>query len=151
VIWFREHFRVERCSLMQLDPAGETLVIAAQCGMDPELSKHIKVRIGQGVSGWVAHNRKPLFVRVKQDAAGAGRSGRDDYNSDSFICVPLVYNNRVWGVLNLSNKREGELFDDMDLDRAQLAGSMMATVLGAYAMARQAAAFEPPRPAVSVR
>ena len=154
VAWFSEHFRVERCSLMQLDPAGETLVIAAQRGMDPELSKHIKVRIGQGVSGWVAHNRKPLFVRVKQDAAGMGRSGREDYNSDSFICVPLVYNNRVWGVLNLSNKCEGELFDDMDLDRAQLAGSMIATVLGVHAMAYQAAPFAapaPPRPAVSVR
>ena len=152
VAWFSETFRVDRCSLMQMDSSGETLVIAAQCGMDPDLARHIKVRIGQGVSGWVAHNRKPLLVRVKQDAAGAGRSGREDYNSDSFICVPLVYNNRTWGVLNLSNKREGELFDNMDLDRAQLAGAIMATVLGAQAMARQAATFGPaPRPQVSVR
>jgi putative methionine-R-sulfoxide reductase with GAF domain len=151
VAWFSQHFQVDRCSLMRLDPAGESLVIAAQCGMDPELAKHIKVRIGQGVSGWVAHNRKPLLVRVKQDAAGASRSGREDYNSDSFICVPLVYNNRVWGVLNLSNKREGELFGDMDLDRAQLAGAILATVLGAHAMARQESTFAPSRPAVSVR
>jgi GAF domain-containing protein len=157
VTWFAQHFGVERCSLMQLDPAGETLVIAAQRGMDPELGKHIRVRIGQGVSGWVAHNRKPLFVRVKQEAAGAGRSGREDYNSDSFICVPLVYSNRMWGVLNLSNKREGELFDDMDLDRAQLAAAMMATVLGTHALApRGAAVFPaapvaPARPAVYVR
>ena len=151
VAWFSEHFHVERCSLMQLDSAGETLVIAAQRGIDPQMANHIRVRIGQGVSGWVAHNRKPLFVRVKQDAAGAGRSGREDYNSDSFICVPLVYNNRVWGVLNLSNKREGELFDDMDLDRAQLAASMIAVVLGVYAMAHQSATFAAPRAAVSVR
>ncbi len=151
VSWFSEHFNVQRCSLMQLDSLGETLVIAAQCGIDPAIAQQIRVRIGQGVSGWVAHNRKPLLVRVKQDAAGAGRSGREDYNSDSFICAPLVYNNRVWGVLNLSNKREGELFDDMDLDRAQLAASMIATVLGAHAMAHQAATFAAPRPAVSVR
>ena len=151
VAWFSERFHVERCSLMQMDPSGETLLIAAQRGIDPELARHIKVRIGQGVSGWVAHNRKPLLVRVKQDAAGAGRSGREDYNSDSFICVPLVYNNRMWGVLNLSNKLAGELFDDMDLDRAQLAASIMATVLGTHAMAHQAATFAPSRPAVSVR
>jgi putative methionine-R-sulfoxide reductase with GAF domain len=151
VAWFSQHFAVERCSLMQLDPAGETLVITAQRGIDPELARHIKVRIGQGVSGWVAHNRRPLLVRVKQDAAGAGRSGRDDYNSDSFICVPLVYNNRMWGVLNLSNKREGALFDDMELDRAQLAASMMAIVLSTHALAGAGAMFAPARPAVSVR
>ncbi|HEY6866662.1 MAG TPA: GAF domain-containing protein, partial [Candidatus Eisenbacteria bacterium] len=149
--WFGQHFRVERCSLMQLDEAGETLIIAAQRGIDPELARHIKVRIGQGVAGWVAHNRKPLLVRVKQDAAGAGRSGREDYNSDSFICVPLVYNNRMWGVLNLSNKVEGELFDDMDLDRAQLTASMLATVLGSYARVRQASTFGPARSAIDVR
>ena len=141
VTWFCEHFGVERCSLMLLDPSGETLQIAAQRGMDASLAPHIKVRVGQGVSGWVAHHRKPLFVRAKQDASGAGRSGREDYNSDSFISAPLVYNNRVWGVLNLSNKTDGQLFDDADLDRAQLAGAMAAVVLGTTDGSRRSVSY----------
>lgn len=139
--WFCEHFGVERCSLMLFDSAGETLTVAAQRGMDEQLAPHIKVRIGQGVSGWVAHNRKPLFVRVRQDAEGTGRSGREDYNSDSFICAPLVYNNRVWGVLNLSNKREGQAFDELDLERAVLAGAVVAVVLGTHETGRRGAPF----------
>ena len=152
VMWFCQHFAVDRCSLMLLDPAGETLLIAAQRGIDPQLATQIRVRIGQGVAGWVAHNRKPLFVRVKQDAEGADRSGRDDYNSDSFICAPLVYNNRVWGVLNLSNRREGQAFTELDLDRAQLVASVVAVVLGSQESSRRGLTYTPPPgSAVSVR
>jgi signal transduction protein with GAF and PtsI domain len=154
VSWFGEQFNIDRCSLMQVDGSGEALVIAAARGIDPEMAKHIRVRIGQGVSGWVAHNRKPLHVRVKHEAGEAGRSGRDDYNSDSFISVPLIYNHRLWGVLNLSNKHAGEPFDDMDLDRAQLSASVLATVLGSRAMSRPTLPFAPaptPRQAVTVR
>ena len=123
--WFCEHFEVERCSLMRLDPDGETLWIAEQVGMDPAIVDRIRVRIGQGVAGWVAHHRKPLFVRAK-DGKNAPHTGKDTYNSDSFISVPLVYSNRVYGVLNLSNKNDGEPFDDQDLERAQMVATLIA-------------------------
>lgn len=139
--WFCEHFGVERCSLMMLDQARETMQIASQRGIEGGLAKNVRVRIGQGISGWVARNRKPLFVRVRDDAREVAHTDRESYNSDSFICVPLVYNDRLCGVLNLSNKRAGEPFDEMDLDRAMLAGTMMAIVLDAQETSRRAAAW----------
>lgn len=142
VEWFCEHFHVDRCSLMLVDPAGQTLQIAAQRGIDPAVAERVKVRVGQGIAGWVAHNRKPLFVRVREDGPHeAAHTGRDAYNSDSFICVPLTFNDRVGGVLNLSNKQEGVPFDEYDLDRAMLAGSVIAMVLGGHELARRAAAW----------
>jgi len=140
VTWFCQHFGVERCSLMLLDNSCETLQIAAQCGIDPSIVNRVKVRVGQGVAGWVAHNRKPLFVRVREDR-GSPHTGQDVYNSDSFICVPLIYNNRVFGVLNLSNKRDGEPFDETDLDRALMAGAVLAMTLGGQETARRTAAW----------
>ena len=95
--------------------------------------------MGQGLSGWVAHNRKPLFVRVKRDAGAVQHTHQDAYNSDSFISVPLVHNDRLVGVLNLSNKTAGEPFDELDLDRAVLAGSVLAISLGGQETARQTA------------
>ena len=141
VSWFCEHFGVERCSLMLLDGARETLTIAAQRGIDPEVASKVKVRTGQGIAGWVAHNRKPLYVRVRADAKDVAHTGQDAYNSDSFICVPLIYNNRLCGVMNLSNKKNGEPFEDYDLDRAQIAGSLMAVALADLDKARRAAAW----------
>ena len=140
VLWFSEHFGVERCSLMVTE-GRDTLRIAAQRGIDPTIASKARVRFGQGISGWVAHNRKPLFVRVKTDAREVQPTGQDVYNSDSFITVPLIHGDRVVGVLNLSNKQGGLPFDDLDLDRAMLTGSLLAMTLGARGAAHRAAAW----------
>jgi len=139
--WFCEHFGVERCSLMLPDASGETLRIREQQGIDGALARQVKVRIGQGIAGWVALNRKPLFVRVKPDAQDVAHTHQDAYNSDSFISVPLVHNDRLAGVMNLSNKRGGEPFDDQDLDRALIAGALLAMVIGGQEMVRRVAAW----------
>jgi transcriptional regulator with GAF, ATPase, and Fis domain len=137
VSWLSEQFGVERCSLMMLDAGGDTLSMAAQCGIDPEVASRVKVRVGQGIAGWVANNRKPLFVRVAEEVPAVPRTVKDTYNSDSFICVPLLYDGELTGVLSLSNKREGEPFEDIDLDRAVMAGAVLAVV---YAESRALAA-----------
>jgi transcriptional regulator with GAF, ATPase, and Fis domain len=129
VNWLCVQFGVERCSMMRLDPSGETLAIDAACGIPPEIAARVKVRVGQGIAGWVANNRKPLFVRAPEEVQSMQRNVAETYNSDSFICVPLLYDARLCGVLSLSNKREGEPFEATDLDRATMAASVLAVVL----------------------
>ncbi|NOT33702.1 MAG: GAF domain-containing protein [Candidatus Eisenbacteria bacterium] len=141
VSWFGEQFGVDRCSLMVLDDSNEALRVHTQRGLDPSLAPRIKVRVGQGIAGWVAHNRKPLFVRMKRDAKDVQHTHQDAYNSDSFISVPMVHSGHLVGVLNLSNKRGGEAFDEHDLDRAVLAGAVLATSLGGSELARTQAAW----------
>jgi signal transduction protein with GAF and PtsI domain len=141
VEWFCEYFGLDRCSLMVLDGSRDTLRITAQQGIDPAIAGNVRVRIGQGIAGWVAHNRKPLLVRVRKDAEQVRHTHQDAYNSDSFVSVPLMHNDRLCGVLNLSNKRNGDPFDDLDLDRALLAGSVLAMTLGANERVRQTAAW----------
>lgn len=139
VAWFCEQFEVERCSLMRADEAGTGLRILAQRGLDPKIAGAVRVRVGQGVSGWVAHHKRPLFVRMRQDAPPVSPSGVEAYNSDSFISVPLVHRERLVGVLNLSNKRDGAPFDDVDFERAMLTGSVLALALGGQETAKAAA------------
>src|SRR5262249_8309131 len=110
--WFCGHAGYGRCSLMLYDPEHQTLQIAAQRGIDPELAARVKVRLGQGIAGWVAQNRRPLLVRAREEADAVRHTDREAYNSDSFISAPLLSNDRLIGVLNLSNKPEGEPFDE---------------------------------------
>ena len=140
VTWFCEHFCVERCSLMIHDETRAMLQIGAYRGIDAAVAGGVRVRVGQGIAGWVALHRKPLLMRVKSEEAPVQHTRKDAYNSDSFISVPMVYNNRLFGVLNLSNKRGGVEFDDLDLDRATLAGSVLAMILGSRDLLRRAAA-----------
>lgn len=141
VAWFSEHFGVERCSLMLLEPGRETLRIGACVGIDGAIAREARVRVGQGIAGWVAHNRKPLYIRMRDAARPGMHTGQDAYNSDSFVCVPLVHNNRLFGVLSLSNKKGGEVFEEYDFDRAVIAGSLLAITLGHHESARRAAAW----------
>lgn len=139
VTWFCEHFHVDRCSLMLYDEARQTLQIGAFRGMDAGVAGKVRVKVGQGISGWVAHHRKPLHVQVKNQQEPSPHTGQDDYNSDSFVSVPLVYGNRLSGVLNLSNKHGGAPFTEMDLDRATLVGSVLAMILGSRDVGRRTA------------
>ena len=139
--WFCDQFEIERCSLMTLDRSHEALEIRTCRGIDPEIASTVRVRIGQGIAGWVAHNRKPLFVRLREDSGAVRHTDQDAYNSDSFICVPLIHGNRLVGVLNLSNKLDGNPFEDLDLDRALLAGSMIAMLLDGHDAAQRAATW----------
>jgi signal transduction protein with GAF and PtsI domain len=139
--WFSEHFGIERCSLMVVDGNGETMRIAAQRGIDPDVAARVKVRVGQGISGWVAHNRQPLLIRVKADAQAVEYTGQDVYNSDSFIVVPLTHRGQTMGVLNLSNKSAGLPFDELDLDRAVVVGSLLGLTIASEKAARHTAAW----------
>jgi hypothetical protein len=141
ITWFCDQFGVERCSLMTLDRSQEALEIRTCRGIDPKIAASVRVRVGQGIAGWVAHNRKPLFVRVREDSNAVRHTDQDAYNSDSFICVPLIHGNRLYGVLNLSNKLDGSPFEDLDLDRALIAGSMIALLFGGHGAARRASTW----------
>lgn len=137
--WYCENFGVERCSLMIFDEPSDSLRIAAFRGIHPEIARGVRVRRGDGIAGWVAHHRKPLFMRSREVEGPGAHTGQDNYNSDSYICVPLVYNGQLFGVLNLSNKTRGDVFDEIDLDRAMLTGSVLGMTLGSREAARSAA------------
>ena len=126
VVWLCNEFGIERCSLMTLDQSQEVLQISAQCGLDASIAETVRVRIGQGVAGWVAHNRKPLLVRMRSEADITPEQQAHTYNSPSFIAVPVVHNGRLYGVINLSNKGGGELFNGVDFDCASIAGAALA-------------------------
>lgn len=130
VAWFSERLHAERCSLMRLDDEGGDLRILAHRGLDPVRAAGVRVALGQGVSGWVARNRRPVLVRENAEDAPVRIGGLAEYNSDSFMSVPLVHGRHLVGVLNLSNKRAGEPFSELDLERAELASHVLAMSLG---------------------
>jgi signal transduction protein with GAF and PtsI domain len=140
ITWFCESFGIERFSYMTPDSRGETLQISMSRGIAESIAERVRVRVGQGISGWVAHNRKPLLVRSVGDA-NVPHTHQDNYNSDSFLCVPVVHNDVLYGVLNLSNKKDGSLFGQSDLDRATLISQFLAMSQERMVLGRRAQAW----------
>jgi putative nucleotidyltransferase with HDIG domain len=110
----------ERASLMLIDPNRDEMTIEASVGMDDDLSKIVRVRIGEGISGWVAQHGEPLFVDDISRDQRFPKSADRAYGSDSFISAPLFLSvpiklkKEVIGVININNKKGGGCFTAND-------------------------------------
>jgi len=102
-------------SLMVLDDDETVLRIEASLGMNPELARGMRVRVGSGISGRVAANGKPLLVNDIEKDERIRTANRPRFKTKSFISVPLMARDEVIAVLNLSDKRDQATFDEKDL------------------------------------
>ena len=102
-------------SLMLLDADARELRVRVAAGVEPELWPKIRVRIGEGIAGRVAADARPLRLRGKADRQ-AFHIVRERLDVESALCVPLVHEGRVLGVLNLHHSTRPDAFSDADLE-----------------------------------
>ncbi|MBI4435982.1 MAG: GAF domain-containing protein [Candidatus Omnitrophica bacterium] len=108
--------KVERASLMLLDKKGKTLTIHFAEGLSPLILRNTRIRIGEGVSGWVAQKGKPLLIQdISKDRRFKKKEGAR-YSTDSLLSVPLKVKGKTIGVLNVNNKRGRKIFTHDDLE-----------------------------------
>jgi GAF domain-containing protein len=132
-------------SLMLLDETDRLLRVRVATGVEPELWPKIRVPIGEGIAGKVAAEARPLRLRGKADRQKF-RIVRERLDVESALCVPLVHEGRVLGVLNLHHSTRPDAFSDADLDFVeQLAGldaQIIARAQEHEALRTQAARYE---------
>jgi GAF domain-containing protein len=115
-------------SLMLLDAERGELRIRVACGVEPELWPKIRVKLGEGVAGRAAAEARPIKVRGRADREQF-RLTRDRQDVESALCVPLVHEGRVLGVLNLHHTTRADAFDDDDLAFAEQLGRLDAEII----------------------
>ena len=114
----QEVMDVENCSLMAYNHNKKVLTLDAAIGLPSNMVGRIEVKVGEGIAGWVAQNRKPVLLKdISKDDRFANRQGRLDYKTRSVLSVPiLLHDNKLLGVLNVNNKRNGDAFLEDDLN-----------------------------------
>src|SRR5579872_1647748 len=97
--------KCDSCLIYVLD--GDDLVLRASKNPHPEAVDRLKLRVGQGITGWVAEHKEP--VAVPEKAALDSRFQffhelpEDSY--EAFLSVPLMCRGRVVGVINLQHSK----------------------------------------------
>lgn len=120
--------QVETTSLMVME--GDALRLVEAKGLPEEVIGKATVPVGKGISGHVAKTGEPLLINdISRDERFRPSTFKDQYSTQSALCVPLMRNDRVLGVLNANNKINGESFTESDRDllstiAAQVAMSM---------------------------
>ena len=93
--------RASSGSAVLINPTNDCLEIHAASGL-PANAADLKLRIGQGITGWVARTGKPARVG---DVARDPRYVRLRPEVRSELAVPLEVNGEVRGVLNVDSDR----------------------------------------------
>ena len=120
---------VENSSIMLAQPGGQTLIVRASYGPRADKVMGKERRFGDGVAGWVAEYKEMLLVSDVSKNPVFTTEFVADYTGKSFLCVPLVLQERTLGVLNLTGKTDGELFTDADRDFVQAIAGQIAVAI----------------------
>jgi HD-GYP domain-containing protein (c-di-GMP phosphodiesterase class II) len=107
----------EVASLLLVDEKSNELYFEVALGTKGDQVKEIRLKMGEGIAGWVAQNNRALVIDdVKTDPRHSTRA--DDHSkfvTRNMICVPMSVKGNVIGVLEAINKLDHGLFSNGDL------------------------------------
>jgi signal transduction protein with GAF and PtsI domain len=96
--------KCDSCLIYVLD--GEELVLRASKNPHPEIVNRLKLKIGEGITGWVAEHREPVALAEKaaQDPRFQFFHELPEDSYEAFLSVPLMCRGRVVGVINVQHR-----------------------------------------------
>ena len=118
----------QRCSLLLRAPEEGQLYIGAAKGIAPNITEGARIKIGHGVAGKVAANREPILVQDVAEAKDHPLLKDEYFTTGSFISFPLIYNDELMGVVNLTNRTMQGVFVEEDVERVRLLSLVIALV-----------------------
>src|ERR1700686_2589832 len=100
-----EYFPPDNWALLMVDEERDELYFAIAIGNAAETLKNVRLKVGEGIAGWVAkHGERLIVPDVMADPRFAKRIDQmTQWETQSIICVPLRSKHRVLGVIQLVN------------------------------------------------
>ncbi len=100
-----EYFRPDTWSLLMVDEEKDELYFAIAVGAAAEVLSKARLKVGEGIAGWVARHGQVLIVPdVQSDPRFSSRLDEiTRVQTHSVICVPLRSKHRVLGVIQMVN------------------------------------------------
>jgi signal transduction protein with GAF and PtsI domain len=96
--------KCDSCLIYVLE--GEYLVLRASKNAHPNIVDRLKLRVGQGITGWVAEHHEPVAIseRAALDPRFQFFHELPEDSYEAFLSVPLMCRGRVVGAINLQHR-----------------------------------------------
>jgi signal transduction protein with GAF and PtsI domain len=97
----------DSCLLYLLDKANEELVLRASKNPHPKIIGRIKVKLGEGITGWVAREKQPVAIHKEayNDLRFKFFHNLPEDRYQAFLSVPVITKNEVIGVINVQHRQ----------------------------------------------
>jgi diguanylate cyclase (GGDEF)-like protein len=125
----KELLHAERASLLIFDEQRNELTLKAAIGIPAELSEVSPMRLGEGISGEVLEAGRPVIVSDMEAAGIEPAPSERRYKTKSFISYPIKIGGRKVGILNLTDKTGGGVYDEVDLSLLEIIAPQVALAL----------------------
>jgi uroporphyrinogen-III synthase len=96
--------KCDSCFIYVLE--NDELVLRASKNPHPDAVDRLKLRVGQGITGWVAEHRQPVAIarNASQDPRFRFFNELPEDRYEAFLSVPVLCRGRVVGVINLQHR-----------------------------------------------
>jgi K+-sensing histidine kinase KdpD len=130
--------RVEVSSLYLLERRDGVLRLVATNGLNRAYIGKATLRVGEGITGWVANARVPAAARdVRADARFKWVRGVDEERFTSMLSVPLLIHEEIVGVMNVQTV-EPRTFDKEEIEFLQTIANQVAGIIEKGRLQREA-------------
>ena len=100
--------RCDSCFVYVLEQGD--LVLRASKTPHPDVVDRLKLRVGQGITGWVAEHRQPVAVgkRAFEDTRFQTFNELPEDQYEAFLSVPVISRGKLVGVINVQHRQPHE-------------------------------------------
>ena len=126
-----QSLNAEVSSIFEVDQVKGELFILLARGPGSDKIKKLRLKIGEGIAGWVAQTQEPLICSDPYADSRFSRHFDDEsgFRTRSILCVPLRSRDRLVGVVEVINKQEARGFTEEDLEILTMLGNMIGPAL----------------------
>ncbi|MDD3774763.1 MAG: sigma 54-interacting transcriptional regulator [Sulfurovaceae bacterium] len=137
LIALKESLQLEHCAIYRLE-SDEKLHIYIANGFNKYQQTMSEYSIGEGATGLAAKNKEPVVVpNIHNDTLFLNKSGNRNSETISYIAVPMLVENRVWGVLAANLTKSTEINFDETVRILSITGSLLGHFLHAQYILHQ--------------
>ncbi|MCS7203925.1 MAG: HD-GYP domain-containing protein [Thermodesulfovibrio sp.] len=120
----------EAGSLLLYDEKTQELYFDVALGEKADKIKTIRLKLGEGIAGWVAKNKESVIINdVQRDPRFFRQADqKSGFKTKTMVCVPVLMKERLIGVLQAINKKDS-VFNDYDLELLRALASQVAVAV----------------------
>jgi Nif-specific regulatory protein len=122
-------FGMNRGTVSLLSPCDDEITIEVAHNISEENKRQIRYRMGEGITGKVMQTGKAMVIpKVSEEPLFLDRMERtSSTNGDiSFICVPILIENKTIGTISIDKVPDDTMSLDMDMRVLSIVASMIA-------------------------
>ena len=120
----RDYAGADRVSIMMYDEKNNVLEIKKAIGIEDSIIRKTRIRPGEGISGWVFKNKRPLLIDGSEIMNESIDEIRDLLKKKDIVSmsvpialIPIYAKERkIFGVLNISKAKDTRPFVKSDLE-----------------------------------